>query len=71
MPMKCEELKQYFLLMTCKGRKIFTPGIEKAAEFISNEFKQTGLKPFGAKDYRQSFIMLKTKLINLSCTVNG
>jgi Zn-dependent M28 family amino/carboxypeptidase len=39
-----------------QGRKIYTPGIEKAASFISDEFRNTGLIPFpGMKDFRQSF----------------
>lgn len=27
-----------------EGRRVFTPGIEKAAAFIASEFKQTGLQ---------------------------
>jgi hypothetical protein len=40
------------------GRKTFTPGIEKAADFISAEFKSIGLKPLaGDTDYKQEFKM--------------
>lgn len=40
------------------GRKIFTPGIEKAAAFISGEMKNTGLETLpGADGYMQSFSM--------------
>ncbi|HEY4967295.1 MAG TPA: M28 family peptidase [Puia sp.] len=42
-----------------QGRKVFTPGIEKAAGFIRNEFAEAGLKPLpGASDYNQQFFML-------------
>ena len=37
-----------------EGRLIFTPGIEKAAQFIAAEFKKIGLDPLpGNADYRQ------------------
>jgi hypothetical protein len=42
-----------------QGRKVFTSGIEKAADFIVKEFKTAGLNPLpGSKDFRQSFIMV-------------
>ena len=54
------------------GRKVFTPNIEKAADFIGAEFKKAGLKPLGsAKSYRQPFAMLKPTLVSLSATVDG
>jgi hypothetical protein len=44
-----------------QGRAVGTPGIEKAAEFIESEFKQTGLKPFnGDPGFRQNFALTKT-----------
>jgi len=55
-----------------QGRKTFTSGIEKAAEFISAEFKKAGLQTFNkAVDYRQSFFMLKPSLIKVSCILDG
>ncbi len=38
-----------------EGRASFTPGIERAADFISTEFKKIGLQPYAADDYRQTF----------------
>jgi len=50
-----------------QGRKTFTPGIDKAAEFIAAEFKKAGLDYFnGERDFRQSFSILKTKFISAS-----
>ncbi|QEC67227.1 M20/M25/M40 family metallo-hydrolase [Panacibacter ginsenosidivorans] len=55
-----------------KGRAIFTPGIDKAADFISSEFKNAGLKTFNNADvFRQSFIMLKPKRQSVSATADG
>lgn len=54
-----------------QGRKINSPGIQKAAEFISNEFKEAGLKPLaGAKDFFQRFTIYKPTLISEDGTLN-
>jgi hypothetical protein len=55
-----------------QGRKVFTPGIDKAADFIAGEFKKAGLQFFnGAEDYRQPFTMTKAKFIAASGTLDG
>ena len=39
-----------------EGRRTGTPGIEKAAKYIENEFKKIGLKTYDTlKNYRQTF----------------
>ena len=54
------------------GRDTFSPGIEKAAEIISNEFKEIGLEKIaGEDDYFQEFEMYSVKIEELSVTVNG
>lgn len=55
-----------------QGRQTFTPGIDKAAAFIANEMKQTGLQTFAdANGYLQSFEMLKPTMTNTSITLDG
>lgn len=55
-----------------QGRKTFTPFIDSAANFISGEFKKTGLKYFdGLTTYRQPFSMQKTNLISASGNIDG
>ena len=45
-----------------QGRKTFTPGIDKAADFIANEFSKHKLKYFEEnKSWFQEFSMIKTK----------
>src|SRR6476620_11654875 len=44
-----------------QGRKAGTPGIDKAAQFISEEFKKAGLQPVSGGSYLQSFSMLRPK----------
>lgn len=55
-----------------QGREIFTPGIEKAAKFIENEFKQIGLAPLkGQSNFRQEFSMFNIKPEFIDVRVNG
>ncbi|MBG9376530.1 M20/M25/M40 family metallo-hydrolase [Panacibacter sp. DH6] len=55
-----------------QGRALFTPGIEKAAAFISDEFGKAGLQKLdGAQSYLQSFYMLKPLQQSISANANG
>jgi hypothetical protein len=55
-----------------QGRGTFTPGIEKAAQFIEGEYKQIGLQPMeGNSGYRQNFSMIKTVPVKTDVTING
>ncbi len=50
-----------------QGRKTFTPGIDKAANFISAEFEKSKLKFFGTNtSYFQEFTMTKAKPVEIS-----
>lgn len=52
-----------------QGRKAFTPGSEKAADFISNEFKKTGLETLkGLNSYKQTFSIVTPKVISISAS---
>jgi hypothetical protein len=55
-----------------QGRKTFTPGIEKAASFITHEFKSAGLESLpGSLDYRQTFTMVTPEATQATVTLNG
>ncbi|RYY48452.1 MAG: M20/M25/M40 family metallo-hydrolase [Chitinophagaceae bacterium] len=55
-----------------RGRKTFSPEIDKAADFISAEFKKAGLQYFnGLNSYKQPFNMMKAKFISASGSING
>ena len=55
-----------------QGRRTFTPGIDKAATFIENEFKQIGLKPLhGASGYRQTFYKYQLKPTFAKVIIDG
>jgi Peptidase family M28 len=53
------------------GRKIFTPGIEKSAAFIAEEFKKAGLETLkGSSEFLQTFQMQRSETIESSVTIN-
>ena len=55
-----------------QGRQVFTPGIEKAAAFITNEFKRAGLQPLpGSPDFNQTFEMMNPESTNATLTLDG
>jgi Zn-dependent M28 family amino/carboxypeptidase len=53
-----------------RGRKAGTPDIEKAAHFIAAEFQKAGLQGITANNYRQEFLMLRPKLIELKLKID-
>ena len=55
-----------------QGRAVFTPGIEKAARFIEDEFKQIGLEPMATQgSFRQEFSMMSIMPSSIEAKVNG
>ena len=55
-----------------RGRKPGTPEIDKAADFIANEFKKAGLKNLdGLKDYKQSFTNIRSKFLNATAIIDA
>lgn len=50
-----------------QGRKTFTPGIDKAADFIASEFAKSKLQFFGdGNSYFQEISMIKAKALEIS-----
>jgi len=55
-----------------RGRKTFTPDIDRAADFIADEFKKIGLQTFdNGKTYKQEFAIVRPKLISASGMFDG
>jgi Zn-dependent M28 family amino/carboxypeptidase len=68
-PVEVERIEKILSADDMQGRKTFTRGIDKAADFIAGEFKAAGLETFGnAKNYFQEFSMVQTKLISAKAT---
>ena len=54
-----------------QGRRTFTPGIEKAANFIAAEFEKIGLKKWNnGNSFLQSFAMIRPKTTAVKATMN-
>jgi hypothetical protein len=54
-----------------RGRRPFTPEIDKAADFIAAEFKKAGLQPVAGNSFFQDFSLLRTRFISASGEING
>jgi len=64
-----ERIETYLASDELAGRKPFTPGIEKAANFIAEEFKKAKLQKTNGT-YLQTFPMFKSSLISASIRVD-
>ena len=54
-----------------RGRRPGTPEIDKAADFIANEFKNVGLKNFnGITEYKQNFTYIRSRFLNSVATID-
>jgi Zn-dependent M28 family amino/carboxypeptidase len=55
-----------------RGRRTFGPEIDKAADFIADEFKKAGLQTFkGASGFRQDFTMVTPKFVSGSASFDN
>jgi Zn-dependent M28 family amino/carboxypeptidase len=55
-----------------RGRATFTPDIERAADYIEEQFRAAGLKTWnGSGSYRQTFAMVRAKLITVGGSIDG
>lgn len=67
-----ERIEKYLSSDELAGRQIYTPGIEMAAKFIANEFKQNGLLTFkNSTTYLQNFSRLTAKFISVLGNFDG
>jgi hypothetical protein len=67
-----ERIEKYLSSDELAGRQIYTPGIEMAAKFIANEFKQNGLATFKNSDsHLQSFTRISAKFISAAGNFDG
>ena len=68
---EAERIENVLASDSMQGRKTFTPSIDKAADFISAEFKKAGLQYFGdLQSYRQPFAMFQSETISASGKIN-
>ncbi len=70
-PAEVERIEKILSADDMQGRRTFSPGIDKAADFIASEFKKAGLKPVNGASYFQEFSMVRTKFVAADGTING
>ncbi|MBL7739119.1 MAG: M20/M25/M40 family metallo-hydrolase [Chitinophagaceae bacterium] len=69
---EAERIEKVLASDDMKGRKIYTPEIDRAADFIASEFKAAGLQTFNkAASYRQEFSMISAKMISTTCVIDN
>jgi Zn-dependent M28 family amino/carboxypeptidase len=67
-----EAVEQSLASDSMRGRAVFTPDIERAADYIETQFRASGLRtPGNADSYRQKFIMIRPKLLAVHGNLNG
>lgn len=55
-----------------RGRAVFTPDIERAADYIESRFRAAGLKTWnGSSSYRQPFSMVRATAISATGSLDG
>jgi hypothetical protein len=55
-----------------RGRRTFTPDIDRAADFIADEFKKIGLQTWdNSKSYKQEFAVVRPRFISASANFDG
>lgn len=71
-PTEVERIERILSADDMQGRKTFTPGIDKAADFIAAEFAKSKLSYFGnLKSYFQEFAMTKSKPVEVSGSIDN
>lgn len=66
-----EQIVKFLASDDLAGRYPFTPGIDKAAAFIADEFKKAGLQPWDGKSFIQSFNLTQLHFVSVKAFING
>jgi Zn-dependent M28 family amino/carboxypeptidase len=70
-PKEVERIERTLASDDMRGRRTGTPDIDRAANFIAEEFAKAGLKPLQGTSFLQSFVMVKPKLKDLKAKFEG
>jgi len=69
---EAERIEKILSANDMEGRKVFTPGIDRAAAFIASEFNAIGLQPVTAGGgYLQPFSLIRSTPISASASLDG
>src|SRR5579859_3619222 len=71
-PAAVEDIEKVLSADAMRGRAVFTPDIERAADYIEARFKEAGLQTWNnSNSYRQPFVMVRVKPLSAGGTVDG
>jgi hypothetical protein len=68
---EAERIERVLASDEMRGRKIFSPELDKAADFIASEFKAAGLQAWKGNNYQQEFAMVSPKQTSIAAAING
>ena len=69
---EAERIEKFLSSDKMRGRKTFSPEIDKAADFISDELKESGLLTWkNSGSFKQEFIMIQPKFVSISGIINN
>lgn len=69
---EAERIEKILAADDMMGRRAFTPYIDKAADFIAEEFKKAGLQTMsGNNGFKQDFVMVRPKFISTTASFDG
>ena len=66
-----ERIERVLAADAMRGRRTFSPEIDKAADFIADEFKKAGLQTMNGNGYKQEFAMIRPKSISATGNLDG
>ena len=66
---ECLRIESVLASDAMRGRKVYSPEIDKAADFIAGEFKKAGLKT--SNSFRQEFSMVSPKQLGLAANFDN
>src|SRR5579863_4446931 len=71
-PAEVEKIEKILSADDMQGRATFSPGIEKAADFIEAQFRAAGLQTWdNGNSYRQPFSLIRAKTVGLTGIFDG
>jgi Zn-dependent M28 family amino/carboxypeptidase len=71
-PAEVESIEKVLSSDDMQGRASFSPGIEKAADYIEAQFRAAGLKTWNnSNSYRQPFSLTRAKLLSVTGVADG
>lgn len=68
---EAERIERVLASDAMRGRKIFSPELDRAADFIAAEFKAANLQTWKGNSYRQEFVMVSPQQTSITAVVNG